>query len=152
MNAYRAGNCAGSAALFSFDELCGAEVGAANCRAVASAFATVVVHGVPRLSSADHDEARRFLTLVDELYEARCRLFCSAAAAPGDLFVVPDSSGMERREGAPKTEDFRWIDVAQQGGVAVGQLASVRELAFAFERCASRLVEMCSEDWWKYTL
>ena len=41
------------------------------------------------------------------------------------------------------------IDVAQPNCTAVGELASVKELRFAFRRAASRITEMCSHSWWK---
>ena len=45
------------------------------------------------------------------------------------------------------------VDVAMApGGIAVGSLASVRELSFAFERASSRIVEMCSPSWWEKRL
>jgi predicted ATPase len=47
------------------------------------------------------------------------------------------------------TEMVEWVDVAQQGGTPVGALASVRELAFAFQRASSRIYEMTSRQWWE---
>ena len=41
------------------------------------------------------------------------------------------------------------VDVAQVQGTAVSELASVKELSFAFSRAASRLLEMCSKTWWE---
>jgi cell division protein ZapE len=45
-----------------------------------------VLDAIPRLSPENFDAARRFITLVDELYEHRVKLFASAAAAPDDLY------------------------------------------------------------------
>jgi protein AFG1 len=40
------------------------------------------------------------------------------------------------------------VDAAQVHGTAVSEMASVKELSFAFRRAASRLLEMCSKTWW----
>ena len=44
------------------------------------------------------------------------------------------------------------IDVSQSSGRTIGELASVRELSFAFRRAASRLMEMCSKNRWDVVL
>ena len=63
---------------FTFEELCQRDVGAADYRAVAQKFSVVLVENIPRLNLKQHNEARRFITLVDELYEHQCALMCSA--------------------------------------------------------------------------
>jgi len=77
-----------------FEELCGREVGAADYKALCDRFHTVVLCEVPVLSwSKDHNRARRFVTLVDELYEHQVRLLvASAAATPDELFQLDVSS------------------------------------------------------------
>ena len=58
----------GGACLFHFDELCSADVGAADFGALASSFHTIVIEELPGcLSTASHNEAQRFVTLIDEL-------------------------------------------------------------------------------------
>jgi protein AFG1 len=131
-------------ARFSFEELCDRDLGAQDYRAIAQKFDIVVLEDIPYLNLEQHNIARRFITLIDELYEGKCALLCSSpTASPMDLFQA------EPRKG--KMEEINvglGIDVATQGGTAVGALASVRELGFAFERASSRLFEMCSPDWW----
>lgn len=53
--------------MFHFDELCSSDVGAADFAALAGAFHTVVIEELPALSTASHNEAQRFVTLIDEL-------------------------------------------------------------------------------------
>jgi cell division protein ZapE len=53
--------------MFHFDELCSADVGAADFAALAATFHTVVIDELPGLSTASHNEAQRFVTLIDEL-------------------------------------------------------------------------------------
>jgi cell division protein ZapE len=72
-------------ARFTFADLCRAALGPADFLALAEAYPTIMVEHVPILTLANQDEARRFVTLVDALYEKRARLVCSAAAAPDQL-------------------------------------------------------------------
>jgi protein AFG1 len=136
-------------ARFSFKDLCDRDLGAQDYRAIAQKFDIVVLEDIPYMNLEQHNIARRFITLIDELYEGKCALLCSSStASPVDLFQV-DS----RKSKATEIENVDLgIDVATQGGTAVGALASVRELGFAFERASSRLFEMCSPDWWERIL
>ncbi|KAF0677329.1 cell division protein ZapE [Profundibacterium mesophilum] len=70
-----------------FWDLCGRPLGAADYLAVAEAVRVLMLENVPLLSSENYNEARRFVTLVDALYEARRQVVISAAAPPEDLYV-----------------------------------------------------------------
>jgi cell division protein ZapE len=69
----------------SFAELCGRPLGAADYLALARAVRVLVLTGVPVLDARHGNEARRFITLIDALYEARVRLIVSAEAEPEAL-------------------------------------------------------------------
>lgn len=71
-------------ARFSFQQLCGAALGPSDYLALAERYHTLVLSDIPILSPANKDEARRFVTLVDALYERKVTLVCSAAA-PAEL-------------------------------------------------------------------
>jgi cell division protein ZapE len=101
---------ASGVARFDFATLCGTALGAGDYLALATHFHALVLDGVPRLSPDNFDEARRFIVLVDALYDHRVKLVASADAVADQLFV--------RGEGAK-----------------------------AFERTASRLEEMQSQDY-----
>jgi cell division protein ZapE len=101
---------AGSSARFDFEALCGKPLGPGDYLALATHFETLVLDGIPRLSPENYDKARRFIILIDALYDHRVKLIASADAPPDELY--------ERGEGAK-----------------------------AFERTASRLEEMQSQDW-----
>ena len=75
-----------------FWELCGKPLGAADYLALADAVGTLILEEVPRLSRSNFNEARRFVTLIDALYEARVRLAITAAADPGHLYVEGEGS------------------------------------------------------------
>jgi len=141
----------GRVARFNFDELCKKELGSSDYRAIAEQFEAIIIERIPYLTLKNHDQARRFITLVDELYEAKCFLVCSAVAAPNELFQDRNNPNQSAMKDNMETKVVGWlgIDVAQSSGRTVGELASVRELSFAFRRAASRLTEMCSTDWWK---
>lgn len=75
-----------------FFDLCGAALGPADYLAVAEALRVLVLDGVPQLSRSNFNEAKRFVTLIDALYEARVRLIVSAAADPKMLYVEGEGS------------------------------------------------------------
>ncbi len=62
-------------AVVTFADLCGKAVGAGDYYALADAFHTLVIVDIPRLTLSEADQARRFITLVDVLYEAKVRTF-----------------------------------------------------------------------------
>ncbi len=97
-------------ARFDFETLCGQPLGAGDYLALATHFHALVLDGIPRLSPENYDRARRFIVLVDALYDHRVKLVASAEAWPDQLY--------QRGEGAK-----------------------------AFERTASRLEEMQSQDY-----
>ncbi len=78
---------AGGVARASFWDLCGRPLGPADYLALAAAVRVLMIDDIPRLSAANYNEARRFVTMVDALYEARVRLVASAADAPDRLYL-----------------------------------------------------------------
>ena len=70
-----------------FYEICGKPLGPADYLAIAQAVRVLVLEDVPSLSRSNFNEAKRFVTLIDALYEAKVRLICSAAAEPEMLYV-----------------------------------------------------------------
>ncbi|TKA27237.1 hypothetical protein B0A50_04574 [Salinomyces thailandicus] len=72
--------------MWTFTELCKSTLGPADYITLASSYHTLVLTDVPVLTWLMKNEARRFITLLDALYECRCKLSISAAAGPDDLF------------------------------------------------------------------
>ena len=97
-------------AWFDFDALCEGPRSASDYIEIAQEFHTVLLGGVPVFDDSRNDAARRFITLVDELYDRHVNLVCTADAAPAALYAG-------------------------------------ERLASAFERCASRLIEMQSSEY-----
>lgn len=97
-------------ARFSFDDLCGKPLGPQDYLALVRHFHTVFVEDIPVMKPEDRNAARRFITLIDTLYDHRIGLVASAAAEPVDLYKAGDGAEL-------------------------------------FERTASRLIEMRSENY-----
>ncbi len=70
-----------------FWELCGRPLGPADYLAVAEAVRVLILEDIPRLSRSNFNEAKRFVTLIDALYEAKVRLIASAADVPERLYI-----------------------------------------------------------------
>jgi cell division protein ZapE len=71
----------------SFWDLCAKPLGPADYLAIAEALRLLILEGVPRLGSENYNEAKRFVTLVDALYEAKVRLVMTAADIPERLYI-----------------------------------------------------------------
>lgn len=70
-----------------FYDLCGRMLGPADYLALAEAVRVLIVEDIPCLSRSNFNEAKRFVTLIDALYEAKVRLIVSAAAEPEMLYI-----------------------------------------------------------------
>lgn len=97
-------------ARFEFADLCVKPLGALDYLAIARSFHTVMISGIPKLSPQKKDEARRFVNLIDTLYDGGVCLIAAADAEPHELYPEGD-------------------------------------VAFLFERTASRLIEMRSAEY-----
>ena len=74
-------------ARFSFADLCDAPLGAADFLAIANRFDTIFLDRVPKLGPEKRNQTKRFIILIDTLYDHAIRLYISAAAMPEDLLV-----------------------------------------------------------------
>lgn len=74
-------------AMASFDALCKEALGAQDYIAMQAAFHTVILRGIPRMGPESRNEAKRFVTLIDVLYEHRVNFICSAEAPPEALYA-----------------------------------------------------------------
>lgn len=77
-------------AVFSFKRLCVEARGAADYLAIARRFHTIIMVGIPVLGPHNRNEAARFVTLIDALYEYRVKLLASADALPDALYTQGD--------------------------------------------------------------
>ncbi|KAJ1450761.1 AFG1-like ATPase-domain-containing protein [Pelagophyceae sp. CCMP2097] len=130
----RRADLAARAASFTFDELCGSALGAGDYLALAQAFDTVVLDAVPVLDLHDLNRTRRLITLVDALYECHVKVIIRAAAPPLQLFRSDKAAPAGAADG----------DLLGDGTYAH---KGAHDEAFAFDRTASRLVEMGSSNY-----
>ena len=79
-------------AVFSFKRLCGEPRGASDYLAIAQTYHTVIIVGVPQMDADMRNEAARFVTLIDALYENRVKLFVTAEVEPEALYQAGDGS------------------------------------------------------------
>ncbi|MGZ3272675.1 MAG: AFG1/ZapE family ATPase, partial [Caulobacteraceae bacterium] len=95
-----------------FDELCVTALGPQDYLAIAGRFQTVFLEGLPRLDPARRNEARRLVTLIDELYEAQAKLVVLAEAEPDDLYPAGDGA-FEFERTASRLQEMRsaaWLE------------------------------------------
>jgi len=76
----------------SFWELCAKPLGPADYLAIAGAVRVLILEDIPQLSASNYNEAKRFVTLIDALYEGRVRLVASAADIPERLYLEGEGS------------------------------------------------------------
>ena len=79
-------------ARFAFEDLCVAALGPNDFLAIADAFHAIVLKGVPVIRPEQRNEAKRFVTLIDALYERGVKLVCSAAAPAAALYPAGDGA------------------------------------------------------------
>ncbi|EMD37678.1 hypothetical protein CERSUDRAFT_136414 [Gelatoporia subvermispora B] len=162
---------------FTFNELCDESLGPADYITITSTFHTVAISDIPVLKLSAKNQARRFISLIDALYEARCRLICLAKALPEELFF-PDTStqgsGTQGSDSPTNTTDVIMAEAFSESQevyrpnvssydapsmtepraptptvVALDKLSifSGKDEQFAFKRALSRLLEMTSDSY-----
>ena len=99
----------------SFASLCGVALGPNDYLALAERFHTVFLERVPRLTPARREEARRFVTLIDALYEARAKLIVLAEAEPTKLYPEGDGA-FEFERTASRLQEMRSADWLTERG------------------------------------
>ncbi len=100
----------------SFASLCAAALGPQDYLAVAERFHTLFIEDIPLLVPAKRDQARRFNTLVDTLYEGHCRLVATAAGEPANLYPEGDGA-FEFERTVSRLEEMRsaaWLEDAAE--------------------------------------
>ena len=84
-------------ARFAFADLCERPLGPIDFLRIAHAFHTLLIDGIPVLGPARRDIARRFVTLIDTLYDNRVGLIASAEAEPPQLYPSGDGADLFQR-------------------------------------------------------
>ncbi|MFV0387042.1 cell division protein ZapE [Paracoccus sp. (in: a-proteobacteria)] len=112
--------CAGRIGRADFWTLCGQPLGPADYLEIARRLDVLIMDEIPRLGGSNYNEAKRFVTLIDALYEARIRLIASAADAPERLYAEgPGSFEFERTASRlHEMQDAAWGRAAPDQAVA----------------------------------
>ncbi len=106
-------------AVFSFKRLCGSPRGAADYLAIARHFHTVIIVGIPQMTREQRNEAARFVTLIDQLYEYKVKLLAAADAEPADLYPAGDGT-FEFARTVSRLEEMQSAGYLAEGHGAAG--------------------------------
>jgi cell division protein ZapE len=101
-------------AVFSFKRLCGEPRGAADYLAIARRYHTVIIVGIPVMGSEMRNEAFRFVTLIDALYEHKVKLLAAADAEPVGLYPAGDGN-FEFQRTVSRLEEMRSAEYLAEG-------------------------------------
>lgn len=130
----------------SFEELCARPLGATDYLYLTQFFHTVIIRDVPQIDPAKmRSEARRFITLIDILYDNKTKVIISADVPIKNLFLImKNKSDQISDEHRMLMDDLKIDEADLKANIFTGE-----EEIFAFDRTLSRLAEMQNEDYWK---
>ncbi|KAI0071648.1 hypothetical protein K474DRAFT_1712288 [Panus rudis PR-1116 ss-1] len=164
----------GGVCQFTFAELCDESLGPADYLTLSSHFHTFIITSIPVLKLSAKNQARRFISLIDALYESRCKIICLAETSPDQLFFPDALQGGEREarsesdmdvmmaEAVAETRDVYRPNVSSYDAPNMAEepqpvtssvpleklsIFSGKDEQFAFKRALSRLHEMSSDSY-----
>ena len=120
-------------ARFDFDALCRRPLGAADYLQIAQRFHTVLIDRIPIIGANERNEAKRFITLIDALYDSRVKLVASAAGEPDALYAgVDGGEAFEFARAASRLIEMRSADYlalphGRETGAQAGDLGGIVE-------------------------
>ena len=132
-----------------FEELCGRPLWTNDYIKIANTFHTVFIKNIPIMNLKTKSEARRFISLIDTLYDNKVRLVSSGAAPYWDLFRPDGISEQEKLEQNRMLIDDLGIKASEQDSLKASVFSAEEEL-FAFDRTISRMTEMQTKEYWNY--
>ncbi len=111
-------------------------------------FHTIFIRDIPIITRKKRSEARRFITLIDTLYDHKTRVVATGEAPYWELFQQEDASDHQRLDENRMLLDDLGIKAAEEGALDTSIFSGEEEL-FAFDRTVSRMTEMQTKDYWK---
>ncbi|XP_054163131.1 putative ATPase N2B isoform X2 [Oppia nitens] len=130
-----------------FDELCDRPLGAIDYLMMSQLFHTIIIRNIPQMNLLKKTQCRRFITLIDTLYDNRVRVLFSAQVPPNQLFLTDKiSHELDLEDESRKLMDDLGIQLGSEHSKA--NIFSGQEEVFAFERTISRITEMQTKDYW----
>lgn len=155
----------GAVAYFTFQELCTEDRSAADFGVISKVFHTIFIEGVPRFGPQDSDGRRRFIALIDELYQAKVKVIVLAetelellSATEDEIAAIAEEAKrQEMLEGKTDAEKLlltggsritqKAVAAAKEEVLFAGKLIDAGEENFQMKRCVSRLQEMRTQEY-----
>jgi len=130
-----------------FAELCDRALGASDYLQIAHFFHTVIIRDVPQLNLKKKSQSRRFITLIDTLYDSRIRVVISADVPFKQLF------SKDKLDDVHETDEHRMLmddlKLSKDSEDVTANIFTGEEELFAFDRTMSRLAEMQTPEYWQ---
>lgn len=126
-----------------FNELCDRPLGAIDYLYLTQIFHTVIIRDVPVITLKLRSQARRFITLIDALYDNKIKIVISARAPIKQLFSRDGQISEESDELRILRDDLNVGKEDENANIFTGE-----EELFAFDRTLSRISEMVSQEYW----
>ncbi|KAI4567311.1 hypothetical protein MJG53_008888 [Ovis ammon polii x Ovis aries] len=139
----RLNKACGTVADCTFEELCERPLGASDYLELSRNFDTVFLRNIPQFTLAKRTQARRFITLIDNFYDFKVRIICSASTPISSLFLY-DHHDSELEQSRILMDD---LGLSQDSAEGLAMFTGEEEI-FAFQRTISRLTEMQTEQYW----
>ncbi|KAB7507878.1 putative ATPase N2B [Armadillidium nasatum] len=130
-----------------FSELCERPLGASDYLQMSRFFHTVIIRDIPILNQLSKSAAKRFITLIDTLYDNKVRLICTSDVPHTEIFREMSSN----KTIVPKEDLVLMDDLGlkeKQEGTKNINIFTGEEEIFASERTVSRLGEMMTQEYW----
>ncbi|XP_065367368.1 putative ATPase N2B [Calliphora vicina] len=127
-----------------FEELCDRPLGGSDYIQIGQFFHTVLIHNVPQLTLLMKSQMRRFITLIDTLYDNRVRVVLSAEVPLDQLFNFSDKPTDIADDQRMLMDDLKLGAQDTSASVFTGE-----EEMFAYDRTISRLYEMQKKEYWE---
>lgn len=128
-----------------FEELCDRPLGASDYLVISKTFHTVFIRNLPQLSISKHrSQLRRFITLIDTLYDNRVRVVIAADSEPKNLMKLDETEFGDADRAL--MDDLK---ITKDSEDAKATIFTGEEEMFACDRCLSRIMEMQTDEYWE---
>ncbi|XP_032130990.1 AFG1-like ATPase isoform X1 [Sapajus apella] len=139
----RLNKACGTIADCTFEELCERPLGASDYLELSKNFDTIFLRNIPQFTLANRTQGRRFITLIDNFYDLKVRIICSASTPISSLFLHQHHDS-ELEQSRILMDD---LGLSQDSAEGLSMFTGEEEI-FAFQRTISRLTEMQTEQYW----
>lgn len=129
-----------------FDELCSRPLGAVDYLSLSQLFHTIIIRNVPQFNNFNKPAARRFITLIDTLYDFKVRVLFSSEFHYKELFELSETPGDQVADEHRALMDDLGIKMGTEDSKA--SIFSGQEEIFCFDRTLSRIAEMQTPAYW----